>query len=132
MSTAIEPPSQLGTRDGLAYALFLPGVAARGGVVMVHGAGSQKENHADYARAAVANGFAALTFDNRGHGDTEGALALVESLQLETYPYLHSTRAELLRRLDRVEDARAAYGRALELVPSEAERRFLVNRLNEL
>ena len=65
-------------------------------------------------------------------GDTEGALALVESLQLETYPYLHSTRAELLRRLDRVEDARAAYGRALELVPSEAERRFLVNRLNEL
>jgi predicted RNA polymerase sigma factor len=32
------------------------------------------------------------------------------------YHYLHATRAELLRRLDRVDDARAAYDRALELV----------------
>jgi predicted RNA polymerase sigma factor len=39
--------------------------------------------------------------------------------------YLHATRAELLRRLDRVEDAPAAYERALKLVHSDAERRFL-------
>ena len=65
-------------------------------------------------------------------GDTEAALALVDSLQLDAYPYLHSTRAELLRRLDRVDDARAAYERALDLVPSEAERRFLEGRLAEL
>jgi RNA polymerase sigma-70 factor, ECF subfamily len=65
-------------------------------------------------------------------GDTEAALALVDSLQLEAYPYLHSTRAELLRRLDRVDDARTAYERALELVPSVAERRFLEARLAEL
>ena len=37
----VEPPSQLGTRDGLAYALFLPDGDAPGGVVMVHGAGSR-------------------------------------------------------------------------------------------
>jgi dipeptidyl aminopeptidase/acylaminoacyl peptidase len=43
-------------------------------VIVLHGAGSRKENHADYARAAVAHGLAALTFDNRGHGDTEGPL----------------------------------------------------------
>jgi RNA polymerase sigma-70 factor, ECF subfamily len=65
-------------------------------------------------------------------GDVEAALALVERLELGRYHYLHATRAELLRRLDRVEDARAAYDRALELVHSEAERRFLERRLAEL
>jgi RNA polymerase sigma-70 factor, ECF subfamily len=38
----------------------------------------------------------------------------------------------LLRRLDRHEEARAAYERALELVHSDAERRFLENRLGDL
>ena len=65
-------------------------------------------------------------------GDPEAALALVEHLDLDRYHYLHATRAELLRRLDRVEDARRAYRRALELVSSEAERRFLERRLAEL
>jgi RNA polymerase sigma-70 factor (ECF subfamily) len=65
-------------------------------------------------------------------GDVEAGLELVEHLELDRYHYLHATRAELLRRLDRVEDARAAYRRALELVHSEAERRFLERRLAEL
>jgi RNA polymerase sigma-70 factor, ECF subfamily len=65
-------------------------------------------------------------------GDVEAALALVERLELDRYHYLHSTRAELLRRLDRVEEARAAYGRALELVQSDPQRRFLERRLAEL
>jgi RNA polymerase sigma-70 factor (ECF subfamily) len=65
-------------------------------------------------------------------GDAQAALALVEGLDLDRYHYLHATRAELLRRLDRVEDARAAYDRALELVHSDAERRFLERRLAEL
>jgi RNA polymerase sigma-70 factor (ECF subfamily) len=65
-------------------------------------------------------------------GEVEAALALVERLELDGYHYLHATRAELLRRLDRVEDARAAYDRALELVHSDAERRFLEQRLAEL
>jgi RNA polymerase sigma-70 factor (ECF subfamily) len=65
-------------------------------------------------------------------GDVETALALVDDLDLDRYHYLHSTRAELLRRLDRTEDARAAYSRALELVHSDAERRFLERRLAEL
>jgi RNA polymerase sigma-70 factor (ECF subfamily) len=65
-------------------------------------------------------------------GDTEAALALVERLELDGYPYLHSTRAELLRRLDQLEDARAAYDRALELVRSEPERRFLERRRAEV
>jgi RNA polymerase sigma-70 factor (ECF subfamily) len=65
-------------------------------------------------------------------GDVPAALALVERLDLDGYHYLHATRAELLRRLDRVEDARAAYDRALELVHSDPERRFLERRLADL
>jgi len=62
-------------------------------------------------------------------GDVEAALALVERLELDSYHYLHAARADLLRRLDRIEDARAAYNRALTLVHSDAERRFLEQRL---
>jgi RNA polymerase sigma-70 factor (ECF subfamily) len=62
----------------------------------------------------------------------EAALEIVEGLALEDYRYLHSTRAELLRRLGRVREARDAYGRALELSPEEPERRFLKRRLAEL
>ncbi|HZO58274.1 MAG TPA: DUF6596 domain-containing protein [Solirubrobacterales bacterium] len=65
-------------------------------------------------------------------GQVDAALALVEALDLDRYHYLHSTRAELLRRLDRVDEARAAYDRALELVHSDAERRFLERRRVEL
>jgi RNA polymerase sigma-70 factor, ECF subfamily len=65
-------------------------------------------------------------------GEVESALELADGLELDRYHYLHSTRAELLRRLDRLEEARAAYARALELVHSDAERRFLEQRLAEL
>jgi RNA polymerase sigma-70 factor (ECF subfamily) len=65
-------------------------------------------------------------------GDVEEALAVLERLELDRYHYLHATRAELLRRLDRVEDARAAYDRALELVHADTERRFLERRLAQL
>jgi RNA polymerase sigma-70 factor, ECF subfamily len=65
-------------------------------------------------------------------GDVEAALAVAERLDLDDYHYLHATRAELLRRLDRVDEARAEYDRALELVHSDTERRFLERRLREL
>jgi alpha-beta hydrolase superfamily lysophospholipase len=71
---AIAPPDELGMRDGLAYALFLPEEAPLGGVVILHGAGSCKENHFDFARAARAAGMAAVAFDQRGHGASEGGL----------------------------------------------------------
>lgn len=64
-------------------------------------------------------------------GAPRDALAIVDALaqRLDDYRYLHSTRAELLRRLDRPRDAAAAYRRALELTPGETERRFLHGRL---
>jgi RNA polymerase sigma-70 factor (ECF subfamily) len=65
-------------------------------------------------------------------GEVEAALAITDRLDLDGYHYLHATRAELLRRLGRAADARAAYLRALELVRSEPERRFLEQRLAAL
>ena len=65
-------------------------------------------------------------------GDVEEALELVDGLELDGYHYLHATRAELLRRLGRVDEARAEYDRALELVHSDTERRFLEQQLATL
>jgi RNA polymerase sigma-70 factor (ECF subfamily) len=62
----------------------------------------------------------------------EAGLEIVDRLALEDYRYLHSTRGELLRRLGRVQEARDAYRRALELVHDDAERRLLERRLAEL
>jgi alpha-beta hydrolase superfamily lysophospholipase len=67
-------PTQTGHHDGLAYSLWLPEALPRGGVVILHGAGSCKENHHDYARVALAAGVAALTFDQRGHGESDGPM----------------------------------------------------------
>jgi RNA polymerase sigma-70 factor (ECF subfamily) len=62
----------------------------------------------------------------------EAALEIVEDIELDDYRYLHATRAELLRRLGRAEESRAAYGRALSLAHDDAERRLLERRLAEL
>jgi len=59
-------------------------------------------------------------------------LALVDALDLDGYQYFHSTRADLLRRLGRSDDARVAYERALALAHAEPERRFLRGRIAEV
>jgi RNA polymerase sigma-70 factor (ECF subfamily) len=59
-------------------------------------------------------------------------LAIVDGLELDDYHYLHATRGELLRRLGRTEESRAAYDRALALVHDDAERRLLERRVAEL
>ncbi len=65
-------------------------------------------------------------------GDVPAALEVLDGLELDRYHYLHAARADLLVRLDRTAEAREAYARALELVHSEPERRFLTRRLEEL
>jgi RNA polymerase sigma-70 factor (ECF subfamily) len=61
-------------------------------------------------------------------------LAHVEPLVrvLDDYPYLHSTRADLLRRLARWGESEVAYGRAIELTTNGPERAFLARRLAEV
>jgi RNA polymerase sigma-70 factor (ECF subfamily) len=66
------------------------------------------------------------------HGPEE-AMRIVDALgELNGYLYFHSTRAELLRRLGRTDEARRAYRRAIELAHTGAERRFLERRIAEL
>jgi RNA polymerase sigma-70 factor (ECF subfamily) len=60
------------------------------------------------------------------------ALVLLDSLELDDYRYYHSTRADLLRRLGRHDQACAAYARALELTKPGPEQRFLESRLASL
>lgn len=61
---------------GRPYLLWLP--ESEGpwpGMVIVHGAGSRKENHGDFARACAAAGWAAITYDGRGHGEAIDAMS---------------------------------------------------------
>ena len=68
------PPPKLpdaeGELDGRPYLIWLPDRAPPPwpGMVIVHGAGSSKENHADFGRLCAASGWAALAYDQRGHG----------------------------------------------------------------
>ena len=62
----------------------------------------------------------------------QAGLAIVEQLPLADYRYLHSTRADLLQRIGRTAEAGDAYRRALELDPTDAERRLLERKLAEI
>ncbi len=66
-------------------------------------------------------------------GEVRGPRAALAILNdLEDYHLFHATRADLLRRLGRSDDAAQAYARAADLAPSDAERAFLVGRLASL
>src|SRR5918997_2129766 len=58
----------------LAHVIDMPAAEPWGGLVILHGAGSRKENHADMAARAVAAGLATVRYDMRGHGETGGLL----------------------------------------------------------
>ena len=62
----------------------------------------------------------------------EVALAELDGLPLEGYRVFHSTRADLLRRLGRSEESRAAYGQAIGLAGNAAETAFLIRRRDQL
>jgi RNA polymerase sigma-70 factor (ECF subfamily) len=62
----------------------------------------------------------------------EAGLAIVDRLDLDDYRYMHATRCELLRRLGRTDEARAALERALELTEDGPERALLERRLAEV
>jgi fermentation-respiration switch protein FrsA (DUF1100 family) len=72
MEHPVPAPPQLGELDGLAYALFEPEGEPRAGVVILHGGGSAKESHFDFARGCREDGIVALAYDARGHGRSEG------------------------------------------------------------
>jgi RNA polymerase sigma-70 factor (ECF subfamily) len=63
-------------------------------------------------------------------------LSMIETIradgQLESYHLMHAARADLLRRLGRMDEAALAYGQAIELSTNAAERRYLEGRLGEV
>lgn len=73
---SVDPPEEEGRHEGLAYTLFLPTAAVTpiGAVLVLHGADSSKESHHGFARACRTVGLAALCFDQRGHGESDGPM----------------------------------------------------------
>ncbi|MGH2951315.1 MAG: alpha/beta hydrolase [Solirubrobacterales bacterium] len=66
------PPTERGVHADRQYLLWLPeSQPPWPGMVIVHGAGSRKENHGDFGRACAAAGWAAIAYDQRGHGDSD-------------------------------------------------------------
>jgi len=74
MKHATPLPPEIGTHDGLSYALFEPTGEPTGAIVVCHGAGSAKESHFDFCRAVRASGMCAIAYDMRGHGRSESVL----------------------------------------------------------
>jgi pimeloyl-ACP methyl ester carboxylesterase len=72
MGHPVPEPPELGEHTGLSYALFVPAEEPKCGVVILHGAGSAKESHFDFARGCLSDGMAALAYDARGHGRSSG------------------------------------------------------------
>jgi len=73
---APAPPSERGEREGRPYLTWLPSSPPPWpGMLIIHGAGSQKENHGDFGRACAAAGWAALAYDQRGHGDSHDEMS---------------------------------------------------------
>ncbi|HEY7932316.1 MAG TPA: sigma-70 family RNA polymerase sigma factor [Solirubrobacteraceae bacterium] len=129
-------------RAALERALALHGRATGGGYVLQAAIASlHVEDTRDWAQIAALYGeLARLTSSpvvELNHAvalaeaqGLEAGLAAIDGLhELEAYQYFHAARADLLRRLGRPVEARAAYNRALELVRSEPERRFLADRV---
>jgi uncharacterized protein len=72
MSESTRPPTRAGVDHGRPYWLWLPDSEPPWpGMVIVHGAGSRKENHGDFGRACAAAGWAAIAYDQRGHGSSQ-------------------------------------------------------------
>src|SRR5690242_14739138 len=70
----VEPPAEIGVHEGLSFALFLPAGEPLASVVVLHGANSRKESHFDFGRVCRADGLAAICFDMRGHGESDGPM----------------------------------------------------------
>lgn len=69
--TAPRRPSETGSHQDRPYWLWLPDTQPPWpGMVILHGAGSRKENHGDFGRACANGGWASLAYDQRGHGES--------------------------------------------------------------
>lgn len=84
-----DPPDERGIHEDRPFWLWLPrSEPPWPGMVILHGAGSAKENHADFGRLCAAHGWAALTYDQRGHGESTDEMspaALADVTRMATF-----------------------------------------------
>lgn len=86
-----DAPSEKGEHEGRPYWLWLPKKGRPQpwpAMLILHGAGSRKENHADFGRMCAAGGWAAMTYDARGHGaakDEMGPQALGDVVEMARF-----------------------------------------------
>lgn len=70
-----DAPDDRGVYEGRPFWLWLPRTAPPWpAMVILHGAGSSKESHADFGRLCAAQGWAALSYDQRGHGESDDVM----------------------------------------------------------
>lgn len=93
-------PDERGTHEGRPYWLWRPrGPGPHPAILILHGAGSCKENHADFGRHSAAGGWVALSYDQRGHGESPDEMSPAALADV-------GTMAALLASRDDVDDAR--------------------------
>jgi uncharacterized protein len=76
VARTVAQPAELGVHQGRPYMLWLPDSEPPWpGIVILHGAGSRKENHGDFGRSCAASGWAAIAYDQRGHGEAPDSMS---------------------------------------------------------
>jgi fermentation-respiration switch protein FrsA (DUF1100 family) len=91
-----KQPDERGNHAGRDYWLWLPDTDPPWpGMVIVHGAGSAKENHADFGRLCAASGWAALSYDQRGHGAGSEPMSPAALTDVGTLATMLGRRAEV-------------------------------------
>jgi RNA polymerase sigma-70 factor (ECF subfamily) len=86
----------------------------------------------DPSPVVALNRAAALGMRDGPEAGLNAIAGILDGGSLDDYHLAHAARADMLRRLGRVREARAAYERALELTRQPAEQRFLKWRLDQL
>ncbi|HKJ36207.1 MAG TPA: alpha/beta hydrolase [Solirubrobacterales bacterium] len=116
-----KQPDERGSHAGRDFWLWLPDAPPPWpAMVILHGAGSAKENHADFARLCAAAGWAALSYDQRGHGEGADPMAPAALADVGRMARLLAERDEVDERRDCVRGSSMGGFLAIQAAASSA------------